>query len=172
MLARFLIVFVGVLLFLFESGLAMFSPLQLGEETYYLIPRFLILYLIFLAIYYSRKKAMIYGLIFGLCFDVFYINIIGLYMVLYPAVCYIAAWCVKRVHPHLVFSMFLALLLMAIFEFVIYEFFYILQFTTMAVQPFIVNRLVPTTIGNLLFLIMLAWAFKYCISARVFQRAQ
>ncbi|MER2028130.1 MAG: rod shape-determining protein MreD [Solibacillus sp.] len=172
MLARFLIGFVAVLLFLLESEFAVFSPLQLGEGIYYLIPRFLILYLIFLAIYYSRKKAMIYGLIFGLCFDVFYINIIGLYTVLYPAICYIAAWCVKRVHPHLVFSTILALLLMIVFEFVVYEFFYMLQFTTMALQPFLVNRLVPTTIGNLLFLIMLAWAFKYCLSARVFQRAQ
>ncbi|MGN7476780.1 rod shape-determining protein MreD [Solibacillus silvestris] len=172
MLARFLIGTVAVLLFLLESEFSRFSPLQFGEATYYLIPRFLILYLIFLAIYYSRKKAMIYGVIFGLCFDVFYINIIGLYTVLYPAICYVAAWCVKRIHPHLVFSMFLALFLMIIFELLVYEFFYMLQFTTMAFQPFLVSRLVPTTIGNLLFLIMLAWAFKYCISARVFQRAQ
>lgn len=56
MLARFLIGFVAVLLFLLESEFAVFSPLQLGEGIYYLIPRFLILYLIFLAIYYSRKK--------------------------------------------------------------------------------------------------------------------
>lgn len=172
MLARFLIVFVAILLFLLESEFAMFSPLQFGENIYYLIPRFLILYLIFLAIYYSRKKAIIYGLIFGLCFDVFYLNIIGLYTFLYPALCYIAAWSVKRIHPHLAFSTFLALLLMIVFEFVVYEFFYIIQYTTMAIQPFIVNRLVPTIIGNLLFLIMLAWAFKYCLSARVFQRAQ
>lgn len=56
MLARFLIGFVAVLLFLLESEFAVFSPLQFGEGIYYLIPRFLILYLIFLSIYYSRKK--------------------------------------------------------------------------------------------------------------------
>ncbi|HEY4624108.1 MAG TPA: rod shape-determining protein MreD [Solibacillus sp.] len=171
MLTRLVIVLVGILLFLVESEFAMFSPLQWNDSTYYLIPRFLILYLIFLAIYYSRKKAMIYGLIFGLCFDVFYINIIGLYTVLYPAICFIAAWFVKRVEAHLLFTTFLSLGLLAILEVVLYEFFYIIQFTTMALQPFLIYRLAPTLIANFLFLIMLAWAFKYCISARVFQRA-
>ncbi|MCH7322237.1 rod shape-determining protein MreD [Solibacillus sp. MA9] len=171
MITRLGIGLVGVLLFLVESEFAMFSPLQWNGSTYFLIPRFLILYLIFLAIYYSRKKAMIYGLIFGLCFDVFYINIIGLYTVLYPAICFGAAWFVKRFESHLVFTTFLAIGLLAVLEFILYEFFYLIQFTTMALQPFLVYRLVPTLIANFLFLIMLAWAFKYCISARVFQRA-
>ena len=170
MLTRLGIVVVGVLLFLLESEFAMFSPLELNGGTYFLIPRFLILYLIFLAIYYSRKKAMIYGLIFGLCFDVFYLNIIGLYSVLYPAICFLAAWFVKRVESHLIFTMFLSLGLLAVFEFILYEFFYVIQFTTMALQPFLIHRLAPTLIANFLFLLMLAWAFKYLINARVFQR--
>lgn len=171
MLTRILIVAVGVLLFLLESEFAMFSPLVLNEGTYYLIPRFLLLYLIFLAVYYNRKKAMIYGLIFGILFDVFYINIIGLYTFLYPLICFIAAWCVKRIHPHLLFTLFLAFVLLAIFEFAIYEFFYMIQFTNMALETFLKYRLVPTLMANFLFLLMLVWAFKYLISARVFQRA-
>ena len=172
MLTRILIPLVALLLFLLESEFAMFSPIQLNGETYFLIPRFLILYLIFLAIYYSRKKAMIYGLIFGLCFDVFYINIIGLYTVLYPAVCFLASWFVKRIQPHLVFSTCLALVLMVVLELVIYEFFFVIQFTTMAIEPFLLNRLLPTILANLLFLMMLGWAFKYLLNARVLQRAQ
>ncbi len=77
----FLIPFVAVLLFLLEPEFALFSPIDLNEETVYLVPRFLILYLIFISIYYNRKRAVIYGLIFGLLYDVFYIDIIGLYSI-------------------------------------------------------------------------------------------
>lgn len=172
MFTRILIPAVALVLFLLESEFAMFSPIELKGESFILVPRFLILYLLFLAIYYSRKKAMIYGLIFGLCFDVFYINIIGLYTFLYPAVCFIAGWSVKRIHPHLAFSTVLAILLMSLLEFVIYEFFYIIQFTAMAWKPFLLHRLVPTILANSLFLLMLGWAFKYLIRARVLHHAQ
>ncbi|AWE08174.1 rod shape-determining protein MreD [Lysinibacillus sp. 2017] len=172
MLVRILIPTVAAILFLLESEFAMFSPMEFNGGTYFLIPRFVVLYLIFLAIYYDRKKAMIYGLILGLCFDVFYINIIGLYTFLYPAVCFIAGWCMKRIHPHLLFSTVLAILLISFLEFAIYEFFYMIQFTTMALKPFLLYRLMPTILANLLFLVMLGWVFKYLIRARVLQRAQ
>lgn len=172
MLARILIPAVAVILFLLESEFAMFSPMNWNGGTYFLIPRFVILYLIFIAIYYSRKKAMIYGLVLGLCFDVFYINIIGLYTFLYPVVCFIAGWCMKRIHPNILFSTILAIILMSIIEVTIYEFFYMLQFTTMALKTFLLYRLLPTILANLLYLVMLGWVFKYLIRARVLQRAQ
>ena len=171
MLTRILIPFVAVILFLLESEFAMFSPMNWNGETYFLIPRFVILYLIFLAIYYSRKKAMIYGLILGLCFDVFYINIIGLYTFLYPAMCFVAGWCMKRIHPHFLSSTILAILLISVIEFAIYEFFYMIQFTSMALKPFLLYRLMPTVLANLLYLVMLGLVFKYLIRARVLQRA-
>jgi rod shape-determining protein MreD len=172
MLTRIGLVLVGVILFLVESEFAMFSPIEIGGQTLILVPRFLVLYLLFLAIYFDRKRAIIYGFVFGLCYDVFYINIIGLYTFLYPALCFVAAWCAKRIHPHLLFSMVLAILLISILEFIIYEFFFMIQFTTMALQPFLLNRLVPTIVINLLFLFMLAWIFRYLINARILQRAQ
>ena len=58
----------------------------------YLVPRFLIIYLIFVAIYYDRKRAMVYGLFFGLLYDVFFIDIIGLYSFIYPLMCLIASY--------------------------------------------------------------------------------
>lgn len=172
MLVRILIPIVAVLLFLMESKFALFSPIVLGGETYILVPRFTILYLTFLAIYYNRNRAMLYGLVFGLLFDVFYINIIGLYTVLYPLICFIAGWSVKRIHTHLLFSTILAILLMSLLEFVLYEFFFLIDFTSMPRELFLLNRLIPTILANSLFLLVLGWAFKYLISARVLQHAQ
>ena len=172
MMVKFLIPFIAVVLFLLEPELALFSPIQWGEEVVTLVPRFVILYLIFLSIYYSRKRACIYGLIFGLLYDVFYIDIIGLYSVLYPLVCYLAGSTVKFIHQHLSITTILSIILIALLEFVLYYFYSFIQITTLPVGKFLSNRLLPTMIANLLFLVMLGWAFKYLINARVLQRAQ
>lgn len=169
-MVRYLIPFVAILLFLLEPEFAKFSPIYFDDYTAYLVPRFLILYLIFISIYYNRKRAVIYGLIFGLLYDVFYIDIIGLYSVLYPLVCFIAGWSVKFIHQHLLITTILAVLLVAGMEFLLYEFFLLIDFTAMPFGEFFKGRLLPTIGANLLFLLMLGWAFKYLIDARLLQR--
>ncbi|KGR74432.1 rod shape-determining protein MreD [Ureibacillus sinduriensis] len=169
---RFLIPFVAVVLFLLEPEFALFSPISWGEQTLVLVPRFVILYLIFISIYYSRKRACLYGLIFGLLYDVFYIDIIGLYSFLYPLLCFVAGSTVKFIHQHLSVTTILSVVLVAIMEVFLYYFFHFIQFTTIPVSDFLSNRLLPTIIANLLFLIMLGWAFKYLINARLLQRAR
>lgn len=169
---RFLIPFIAVVLFLLEPEFALFSPISWGDEIIYLVPRFVILYLIFISIYYSRKRACLYGLLFGLLYDVFYIDIIGLYSFLYPLVCFVAGSSVKFIHQHLSVTTILSLVLVALMEFVLYYFFYFINFTTIPFIDFLSNRLLPTTVANLLFLIMLGWAFKYLINARLLQRAR
>lgn len=171
-MVRFLIPFTAILLFLLESEFAQFSPLNFGDKTVFLVPRFLILYLIFISIYYNRNRAVMYGLIFGVLYDVFYIDIIGLYSVLYPLVCLLAGWSVKFIHQHLVITTILAVLLVAFMEVILYEFFFFIDFTSMPFSTFFNSRLLPTIVANLLFLLMLGWAFKYLINARVLQRAR
>lgn len=165
-----LIPFVAVLLFLLEPEFALFSPIEWNGETIFLVPRFLILYLIFIAIYYNRKRAITYGLFFGVLYDVFYIDIIGLYTVLYPLVCFIAGWSVKYIHQHLSITTVLSVLLVAFMELILYYFFYYINFTNMPFTDFFMNRLIPSLLANLLYLVMLGWAFKYLIDARVLQK--
>lgn len=169
---RILIPFVAVVLFLLEPEFALFSPIEWNGDTLYLVPRFLILYLIFISIYYSRKRAIMYGLIFGLLYDVFFIDIIGLYTFLYPLVCFIAGWAVKYIHQHLSITTVLSILLVALMELLLYYFYYFINFTTIPVVDFLLNRLIPSILANLLYLIMLGWAFKYLIDARVLQKAR
>ncbi|MEO4052122.1 rod shape-determining protein MreD [Solibacillus sp. CAU 1738] len=172
MFIRLLIPAVAIVLFLLEPEFAMFSPIIWAGKTVFLVPRFLILYLIFISIYYNRNRAVLYGLLFGLLYDVFYIDIIGLYSVLYPLLCFIAGWSVKYIHQHLVITTILAVVLVAFMEVVLYQFFFLIDFTSMPFDTFLYSRLVPTIIANLLFLLMLGWAFKYLINARVLQRAR
>ncbi|GEK34391.1 rod shape-determining protein MreD [Kurthia sibirica] len=170
-MARLLIPAVAIALFFLETEFSLFSPIEFSGENYYLVPRFLILYLIFLSIYYDRKKAMWYGLAFGVLNDIVYIDIIGLYTFLYPFICFIAGSTVKYIHQHLVVTTTLSLLLVALLEILLHQFFFLIGYTDIGFAEFLNQRLVPTMIANSIYLIMLGWTFKYLLEARVLEKA-
>ena len=116
---RYVVIIISVLLFYMEPIFGLFSPIELNGDFYVLVPRFLIIYLIFIAIYYDRKRAMLYGLIFGLLYDVFFIDIIGLYSFIFPLMCLVASFIVKFIHHHLLVATILTLLLVAVVEIII-----------------------------------------------------
>jgi len=167
---RLIIPSIAVVLFYLEPVFGLFSPLDIGGEYRFLIPRFLIMYLIFISIYYSRNRAMLYALLFGLLYDVFFIDIIGLYSFLYPLICLIASFIVKYIHQHLIVTTIMSLILIAGLEFVLYHFFSFIGLRDMSLQVFVRERLIPTMIANSIFLAVLGWAFKYVINARLLQR--
>ena len=107
---RFLVIIISVLLFYMEPIFGLFSPIELNGDFYVFSSSFFIIYLIFVAIYYDRKRAMLYGLFFGLLYDVFFIDIIGLYSFIYPLMCLVASFMVKYIHQHLIVSTILTLL--------------------------------------------------------------
>jgi rod shape-determining protein MreD len=167
---RFFIPLIAVVLFYLEPVFGAFSPLDLNETLYFMVPRFLIMYLIFVSIYYDKKRAILYGLLFGLLYDVYYIDIIGLYSVLYPLMCLAAGAAVKHVHQNLVVSTTLSLILVALLELILYVFFSIISLKTMEFTVFLTTRLLPTMIANSIFLIMLGWAFRNLIRSRYLEK--
>lgn len=167
---RLLLPLVGLALFFLEPVFGLFSPLQIDGGYYYIVPRFLLMFLIFVTVYYDSKHAMFYGLFFGLLYDVFFIDIIGLYSFLYPAICLIASFAVKSINRNLFVATILTLGLTALFEFVLYQFFSFISLISMPFDIFLNTRLLPTMIANSLFLVMLGWAFKTVIVARLLER--
>ncbi|PUB12308.1 rod shape-determining protein MreD [Paenisporosarcina sp. OV554] len=167
---RFIVPAIAVVLFYLEPVFGLFSPLDINGEYRYLIPRFLIMYLIFISIYYSRNRAMVYALLFGLLYDVFFIDIIGLYSFLYPLICLLASYIVKFIHQNLLVTTIVSLVLVAGLEFALFQFFSFIGLTDISLQAFVSERLIPTMIANSIFLVVLGWAFKYVINARLLQR--
>ena len=166
MFIRLLLPSVAILLFLIEPVFASFSGIEMFDRILYLVPRFLFMYLLFLAVYYDRKKSIIYGVVFGLLYDVFYIDIIGLYAVLYPLFCLLISQIVKYIQQSLPVVTILTIFFVSLLEFVIYSFFYLISFTSIGIEEFLLSRLLPTIFSNLLFLILLGWVFKYFIKTR------
>ena len=158
---------IAVVLFFLEPVFSLFSPINFGNELYTLVPRFLIIYLVFIAIYYDRKYAIICGAILGLLYDMFNIDIIGLYAFLYPMICLIATMLIRYVHRHIVTVMILTLFLIALLELLSYGFASLISITTIEFNEFISNRLVPTMIANSIFVIMFGWFFKKFMDSKI-----
>ena len=167
---RSIIPLIAVLLFFLEPVFSLFSPINLGGSSYTLVPRFVIVYLIFIAVYYNRKRAIIYGILFGLLYDMYHIDIIGLYAFLYPLMCYIATLIIRQIHRHILTVMFMALFLIMILELLSYFFASLISLTTIGLDEFITSRLIPTIIANSIFVGMFGWLFKNLIYKRVVQR--
>ncbi|TQR19200.1 rod shape-determining protein MreD [Psychrobacillus vulpis] len=168
---RFLVIIISVLLFYMEPIFGLFSPIELQGDFYVLVPRFLIMYLIFVSIYYDRKRAMLYGLIFGLLYDVFFIDIIGLYSFIYPLMCLVASLIAKYIHQHLLVATILTLVLVALVELLLFLFYTFIGIKSMTYTEFFQFNLIPTMIANLVFILMFGWGFKYILLNRFKQKA-
>ena len=84
--------------------------------------------------------------------------------------CLIAGYIVKSVHRNLFVATLLTLVLTALFEFVLYLFFSFISLVSMPVDIFLTSRLLPTMVANSLFLVMLGWAFRSVIMARLIEK--
>lgn len=168
---RFLVIIISVLLFYMEPIFGLFSPIEINGDFYVLVPRFLIMYLIFVSIYYDRKRAMLFGLFFGLLYDVFFIDIIGLYSFIFPLMCLVASLVVKYVHQHLLVATVLTLILVAVVELLLFFFYTFIGIKSMTFVDFYKFNLLPTMIANFVFLAMFGWGFKYILLNRFNQKA-
>ncbi|HEY9571365.1 MAG TPA: rod shape-determining protein MreD [Metalysinibacillus sp.] len=167
MMQRVAVVATAALLFLVEPNFAFLSPLQFDTTLYYFVPRFLLVYLIFLATYHSKKRAMYIGLFFGILYDIFYVDIIGLYAFLYPAIIFLASVVMGYIRPNMAVTSTVALVLITVLEAVLYGFYSFIGLTEMAWQPFVQERLLPTIAMNFLFIILVAIIFVNLINAKL-----
>ena len=164
---RSIIPLVAVLLFFMEPVFSLFSPISFGDELLVLVPRFVIVHLMFVAIYVAKKEAIIYGIFFGLLYDMFYIDIIGLYAFLYPLICFFAAGILRFIYKNIITVMIVTLLLIGLLELFSYGFASLIMITSIGFNEFLTSRLVPTIIANSFFIIMYGWFFKTFIEKKV-----
>lgn len=160
---RLLFPFIAIVLFFLEPVFSIFSPIEIQGNSFILVPRFVLVFLIFLVAYLGRKEAIMLGIVFGLLYDMFHIDIIGLYAFLYPLICFIASLIFREVHRHLITVMFLALAMIIVLEFFSFLFADLISLTSISMNEFVVMRLVPTMIANMVFIAMFGWLIKWII---------
>lgn len=163
MIFRVLVPLIALSLFFLEPTFSLFSPLSFGEHQYILVPHFFAVFLILLAVYDTKKTAILYGIVFGLLYDLYHIDLVGIYIFIYPFIAFLAAVLIKQVHRYFLFVVILAILLLAVVEFLSFGFASAIGFTTITLEQFLQFRLLPTALSNILFMLLFGFMLKWII---------
>lgn len=160
MVKRFLLVVIVFLAFLFESIFVELIPPERFDIDRVFVPRFMIVLIMLISLFYNRNKAVLYALIFGLLYDVIYTDIIGVYMFSFPLIVYIISLSMKVLHANLLVVFFLVVLGISLLEGLIFGILYIVNIAQMDWNQFLYDRLFPTLVLNGVFLIIVYYPMK------------
>jgi rod shape-determining protein MreD len=157
---RILLPVLFTMLFILESIFLELTPEKQLITDRILVPHLLFIGLIFLTIYGNRNLGIIYGFIFGFIFDVVYIEIIGIYLCLFPLIAYVISKLMQMLQTNVFIVSVVTLLGVAMLEVGVYEMNFLIHLTTMGFKNFLELRLLPTALLNLIFIIILAYPLK------------
>ena len=157
---RVLLPLLIIFLFIAESIFVELLPAKVFGGNYIIVPRFLIVAILFLTVYGPKKYWLYYAFIFGLLFDVVYTEIIGIYLFLFPVIAYLIAMLMKILQTNLVIVSLATLLGVLLVELGSYEFNFLIHRTDMDFSSFLSIRLLPTLLLNFIFIVIVAYPFK------------
>ncbi len=146
--------------FIFESIFIELMPAKFFNGQHILVPHMLMIAILFLTIYGSRNLGILYGFIFGMLFDVVYTEVIGIYLCMLPLIAYLISKIMKVLQTNVIIVSIVTLFGIALLEIGVYEMNFLIHKTTMGFSSFLGNRLMPTLILNLIFVILVAYPFK------------
>ncbi|MEI5905675.1 rod shape-determining protein MreD [Bacillus spongiae] len=157
---KFLLPIVVTLVFYSESIFVMLFPPELFGKHTIVVPHFLLLLLCFIGIYLGKKTALIYAVIFGLLFDLYYTGIFGVYLYLFPIMVFLVIQIMRVVNANVFVSSAVSLLAMTMTEFAVFFLYLLLQKTGFTVNQFIEWRLFPTLLVNAAALLVFSYPTK------------
>ena len=157
---KFLLPLLFLFLFLLESLFVQYMPPEVFGHNYILVPHFLFAGILFLTIYTSRKYGIIYAAIFGLLFDIVWIEIIGIYLFLFPFIAYLISKIMHVLQTNIIVAFLVSLVGIALLELGVYEMDFLIHITTLEFKSFIEMRFYPSLILNAIFLLIAAYPLK------------
>nr|WP_263325562.1 rod shape-determining protein MreD [Neobacillus sp. Marseille-Q6967] len=149
-----------IFLFIVESLFAQYAPSKVWGYDYILVPHFLFAGILFLAIYAGRRYGIIYATIFGLLFDIVWIEVIGIYFFLFPFITYLISKLMHVLQTNIIVAFFVSLLGISLLEMGVYEMDFLIHITNMEFLSFIEMRFYPSLVLNALFLLFAAYPLK------------
>lgn len=163
---RIILPLITLLSFYSDSIFAEFFPELsfLGDRI--AVPRFLLVVLTLMGIYYIRNVTLIYAGILGLMYDVYYTGIIGAYLFLLPISVYIASKIMKMIQNNLFTAGLVVLVNVSLVEFLIYGLNYLLFEVNVTIPQFMDIRLWPTLLLNLIFFLIIVIPFSRWLQKR------
>lgn len=127
-----------------------------------IIPHWVLIFLLYMAIFYDSDQtyfSVLYGAVFGLLIDMVYTSVLGVYMFAYAFSIYVVHGIRKLLHANIYVTILLGIVAILFADFIIYLVYLVVGLTDMALEDYLLYRLVPTILANLLFLLIL-YPFK------------
>jgi rod shape-determining protein MreD len=157
---KFVLPLIISLCFILESVFVELFPESMFDHMMMIIPRFLIVVILFTTVYVSLKIGLVYGFVFGLLFDIVYIEVIGIYLFLIPLIVYLISLIMKVLQTNIILVSIVSLLGVALLEHGAFGMNLIINRTNMDYLSFLDFRLVPTLILNGIFIIIVSFPLK------------
>ncbi|MGX7395266.1 rod shape-determining protein MreD [Carnobacterium mobile] len=156
-----LVIFIGFLIDGLLSGV--FSVQLYGENGNIMTPRLVVLIFVLMSFYLPRNKMILYGIIFGLLYDSYYVGILGMYVAIFPIIVYITEKVKRVLHPNALTIGMMVVINLSIVETILYGFYKVLGFAEIDMTTFMASRLGPTLLLNLVFFILAFYPLKKII---------
>ncbi|MBP1968799.1 rod shape-determining protein MreD [Virgibacillus natechei] len=146
-------------LFLILEGVALeLLPAGLIMSDLLIVPHWVLVILLFISVFYDREYtyySVLYAFIFGLLIDIVYTGILGVYMFSYAFVIYIIQGLRKLLHGNILVTLLLAVIGITLADLSINMIYSTVGLVDMLWADYLMSRLVPTILANLLFLVFL-----------------
>lgn len=157
---KFLLPLLFLFLFIVEGLVVQFLPSELWGQTQVLAPRFLFVALVFLTIFVGKKQGIIYAAIFGIIFDIVYVEIIGIYLFLFPFICYLVTKIMHIMQANIIIAFLVSLFAIALLEIGVYEVDFLIHVTNLDFMSFLNLRFYSTLILNAVFVLIFGYPLK------------
>jgi len=158
---KFLLPLLFLLLFIVESLFVEYLPEKIFGFERIFVPHFLFIALLFLTIFVGKKHGIIFAAIFGLLFDIVYVEIIGIYLFLYPFISYLIYKLLQVLQANFITAFLAALLGVSLLEIGVYEMNYLIHVTDLDFIGFMNLRFYPTLILNAVVTLITAYPLKW-----------
>lgn len=153
--------YIPLLLFIFlvlEGVAQEFLPSTLVYGNWLIIPHFVLVYLVMIAVFYDNDRTyyvVLYGIIFGIMIDIVYTNILGIYMFVYALTAYAVHGIKKMLHGNFIVALLLSAAAVAIGDTGVHIIYSFIEGNTIGIGESLTRRLIPSILANLIFFLLI-----------------
>ncbi|MFC0299876.1 rod shape-determining protein MreD [Virgibacillus soli] len=154
---RLYITLILFLLLILEGVALEILPNKWLIGSFLIVPHWVLVWLIIIALFYDKQEthhAVVFAAIFGFLIDTVYTGILGVYMFTYAVTIYLIHGVSRFLQVNFFSTMLFVILGVAIVDISIESIYYVMGIIQISWQDYVVHRLFPTIVANLLFLFL------------------
>lgn len=158
MIIRLLLPIIAFVFLILEGVAIDLLPTVITSQQLLIVPHWIFIFLLLVNLFYDTNDsyyAIVYGLFFGLLIDIVYTDLLGVYMFVYPFALYVIHLMKRILHTNFLMSIVILIVSLTVVELSIYFIYLLTGMISSPISFFFLNRLLPTIIANVLFIVPL-----------------